>query len=224
MKTDLEIQRDVISELKYEPLINAAEIGVSVKKGIVTLSGMVDTYLKKITAENAAKRVEGVKAVAEDIEVKYTASLTKNDTEIAEAILKALKWHSALREEKIKVKVENGIVTLDGEVEWEFQKTSAVMQIETILGIKKIVNNIFIRSDNDIPKDLKQKIRAAFHRSATIDSENIAIEMKDHKVILTGKVRSLAEKNDAEAAAWKAQGVNDVENKLIVESDLINVL
>lgn len=221
MKTDSEIQKDVISELTYEPLINSAEIGVSVKNGIVTLSGSVDSYLKKITVENAAKRVEGVKAIAEDMLVKYTDSLIKSDTEVADAILKALKWHSALKEEKIKVQVENGVVTLEGQVEWEFQKRSAILQIENIVGIKKIKNNIMVKTASVAPKELKQKIKAALHRSATVDSENIHIDAIDHKVILTGKVRSLAEKNDAEDAVWQAQGINIVENKLIVESESV---
>ena len=174
MKTDIEIQKDVLDELKWEPYLSATEIGVAVKNGIVTLSGTVNSYLKKTRAEKAAKRVSGVKAVAEDIEVKYADSLLKNDTEIAETILNALKWHSAINEEKIKVKVENGIVTLDGEVDWEFQRNSAVMQIENLIGVKRIVNNITIKS-GIVPKELKQKVNSAFHRSATIDSEKINI-------------------------------------------------
>src|ERR1700739_2610509 len=122
MKTDTQIQKDVMDELKWEPVLDATEIGVAVKNGIVTLTGTVNTYAKKSAAENAAKRVVGVKAVAEDIEVQISMAHKKNDTEIAEAILNALKWHSAIMEDKIKVKVENGWVTLEGEVEWEFQK------------------------------------------------------------------------------------------------------
>ena len=193
MKTDIEIQKDVLDELKWEPYLNATEIGVAVKNGIVTLSGTVNSYLKKTRAEKAAKRVSGVKAVAEDIEVKYADSLLKNDTEIAETILSALKWHSAINEEKIKVKVEDGVVTLDGEVDWEFQRNSAVMQIENLIGVKRIVNNITIKS-GIVPKELKQKVNSAFHRSATIDAEKINIEVTGSKVILTGKVRSWAEK------------------------------
>lgn len=219
MKTDIEIQKDVLDELKWEPYLNATEIGVAVKNGIVTLSGTVNSYLKKTRAEKAAKRVSGVKAVAEDIEVKYADSLLKNDTEIAETILSALKWHSAINEEKIKVKVEDGIVTLDGEVDWEFQRNSAVMQIENLIGVKRIVNNITIKS-GIVPKELKQKVNSAFHRSATIDAEKINIEVTGSKVILTGKVRSWAEKNDAENAVWSAQGVNKVENNLEIDMEV----
>ena len=219
MKTDIEIQKDVLDELKWEPYLSATEIGVAVKNGIVTLSGTVNSYLKKTRAEKAAKRVSGVKAVAEDIEVKYADSLLKNDTEIAETILNALKWHSAINEEKIKVKVEDGIVTLDGEVDWDFQRNSAVMQIENLIGVKRIVNNITIKS-GIVPKELKQKVNSAFHRSATIDSEKINIEVAGSKVTLTGKVRSWAEKNDAENAVWAAQGVNKVENNLEIDMEV----
>lgn len=219
MKTDIEIQKDVLDELKWEPYLNATEIGVAVKNSIVTLSGTVNSYLKKTRAEKAAKRVSGVKAVAEDIEVKYADSLLKNDTEIAETILSALKWHSAINEEKIKVKVEDGVVTLDGEVDWEFQRNSAVMQIENLIGVKRIVNNITIKS-GIVPKELKQKVNSAFHRSATIDAEKINIEVTGSKVVLTGKVRSWAEKNDAENAVWAAQGVNKVENNLEIDMEV----
>ncbi len=219
MKTDIEIQKDVLDELKWEPYLNATEIGVAVKNGIVTLSGTVNSYLKKTRAEKAAKRVSGVKAVAEDIEVKYADSLLKNDTEIAETILSALKCHSAINEEKIKVKVEDGVVTLDGEVDWEFQRNSAVMQIENLIGVKRIVNNITIKS-GIVPKELKQKVNSAFHRSATIDAEKINIEVTGSKVVLTGKVRSWAEKNDAENAVWAAQGVNKVENNLEIDMEV----
>jgi osmotically-inducible protein OsmY len=219
MKTDIEIQKDVLDELKWEPYLNSTEIGVAVKNGIVTLSGTVNSYLKKTRAEKAAKRVAGVKAVAEDIEVKYSDSLLKNDTEVAEAILTALKWHSAINEEKIKVKVEDGVVTLDGEVDWEFQRNSAVMQIENLIGVKRIVNNVTIKT-GILPKELKQKVNSAFHRSATIDSEKINIEVLGSKVVLTGKVRSWAEKNDAENAVWAAQGVNKVENNLEIDMEV----
>lgn len=219
MKTDLEIQKDVLSELKWEPFITASEIGVAVKNGVVTLSGTVDSYLKKVTAEKAAKRVGGVKAVAEDIVVKTSGALIKNDTQIAEAALNALKWNSAVNEEKIKMKVEDGVVTLDGEVDWEFQKISAQKQIEDLIGVKRIINNVTIKSS--IPAtDLKLKISNAFHRSATLDSEKIQIETTGSKVILKGTVRSWAEKNDAEKAVWSAPGVNKVDNQLEIKSEV----
>jgi osmotically-inducible protein OsmY len=218
MKTDFEIQKDVLEELKWEPFLKASEIGVAVKNGVVTLSGTVDSYLKKSGAEKAAKRVAGVKAVAEDIEIKYGNSFVKNDTELAETILNSLKWHSALNEEKIKIKVENGIVTLDGEVEWEFQRNSAAMQIENLVGVKKIINNISIKPAI-VSKELKQKVTAAFHRNASLDADKISIEVKGNLVVLTGKVRSWAERSDAESAVWSAPGVNMIENKIKVETE-----
>jgi osmotically-inducible protein OsmY len=219
MKTDLEIQRDVIDELKWEPLLNAAEVGVSVKNGIVTLSGTVDRYLKKTAAEKAAQRVAGVKAVAEDIVVKLAADFKKTDAEIATAVLDALKWHSAIQEHRLKVKVEDGIVTLEGEVDWEFQKNSAKLMAENLAGVKGIVNKIKI-----VPvasaKDVRQKLNAAFHRNAALDADRIKIETIGSKVILTGKVRTWAERKDAERAAWYTPGISEVENKIEIDTEI----
>lgn len=219
MKTDAEIQKDVMEELRWEPLLNASEIGVAVKNGIVTLSGTVDTYGKKVAAEDAAKSVAGVKAVAEDIEVRLSAFGSRNDTEIAQAVMNALKWHSAVQEDKIKIKVEGGWVTLEGEVEWEFQKSAARTMVENLTGVVGIINNIKIQP-SVVATDIKRKINAAFHRSATVDSEKINLEVVGSKVILKGKVRSYAEKKDAENAAWLAPGVDKVENKLEIDTEV----
>jgi osmotically-inducible protein OsmY len=216
MNTDMLIQKDVMDEIKWEPALNASEIGVTVKNGIVTLSGQVDSFYKKTAAENAAKRVVGVKAVAEDIQVGISPSFKKTDTEIAEAVLNALKWHAAVQEEKIKIKVEDGIVRLEGEVEWEFQRSTAKSAIEYISGVRAVINSITLK-----PKvtaaDIQQKINAAFVRSATIDAGKVAAEVNGDKVTLRGTVRSLAEKNDAETAAWNAPGVSYVDSRIEIE-------
>lgn len=219
-KPDAEIQKDVMAELRWEPLLNASEIGVSVKNAVVTLSGTVNSYLKKTAAEKAARRVSGVKAVAEDIEVKFGDSLVKNDTEIAEIILNNLKWSSAINEEKVKVKVDNGVVTLDGEVSWNYERDYMESEIGGLQGVKRVVNNINIKP-GILPKDLNQKIKSAFERSASFDADKIRVAVSGHTVTLSGKVRSWAEKNDAENVVWAASGVTKVENNLEIDNAVL---
>jgi osmotically-inducible protein OsmY len=221
MKTDIEIQKDVMDELKWEPLLNASEIGVAVKNGIVTLSGTVDTYGKKIAAENAAKGVLGVKAVAEDIEVKLSFIKKKNDTEVAEAVLNAFRWHASVPDDKIKIKAENGWVTLEGEVDFVYQKDAAKNIVENLTGVEGVSDFITVKpvvTTNDI----REQIASAFYRSATIDSKRIGIEIRGNKAILSGKVHSWTEKNDAEIAASKARGITSVENKLVVDTGVLS--
>lgn len=216
MKTDSQIQSDVMDELKWEPFLNSSEIGVAVKNGVVTLSGIVDSYSKKLAAEKAVKRINGVKAVAEDIQVGDSPLFHKTDTEIAEAVLNALKWHTAVKEDKIKIKVEDGNVKLEGEVEWEYQRVAAKTAIQYLSGVRSITNLITVKPSIKA-EDIKQKISSAFHRSANVDSGKIRAEVEGNKVILRGKVRSFTEKEDAEDAAWSAPGVLHVESQLIVE-------
>ena len=216
MKSDIQIQKDVIAELKWEPIVMASEIGVAVKKGIVTLSGQVDTYAEKLAAERAAKRVSGVKIVAEDIQLGASHSYRKTDAEIAEAVLNALKWHSGVQDEKIKIKVEDGIVRLEGVADWEYQRKNAGMAIENLTGVRSVINLITVK-----PKvssfDIQQKISSAFHRNVTLDAARISVDVTGSKAILRGKVRSFAEKEDAERTAWLAPGISSVESKLEVE-------
>lgn len=216
MKSDSQIQKDVMEEIKWHPHLNASEIGVAVKNGIVTLSGQVDTYSKKVAAEKAAKKIAGVKAVVVEIHVGISPGFQKTDAEIAEAVLNALRWHTAVQEEKIKIKVEDGNVKLEGEVDWEYQRNNARSAVENLNGVRSVVNLISVKPAIT-PADIQQKINAAFLRSATIDAGKIAAEISGSKVILRGNVRSFAEKEDAEMAAWSAPGVTSVVSELEIK-------
>jgi osmotically-inducible protein OsmY len=219
MRTDLEIQQDVMNELKWQPFLTAANIGVAVKNGIVTLSGMADTYSQKLAAERAVKKVLGVRAIAEDIQIGVSPVDKRTDTEIAQAAVTALYWHSAVPEDKVTVKVEDGIVTLDGTVEWDYQRHSALQAVSHLTGVRNIINQITVKP-NKLAQDVQAKITAALHRSATVDAEKIKVEIDGSKVILRGMVRSFAEKEDVEEAAGYAPGVSKVESYLYVESQL----
>ena len=216
MRADSQIQKDVMDELKWSPYLNSSEIGVAVKNGIVTLSGITDTYSKKLAAERAAKRIAGVKAVAMDIQVGISPTFRKTDAEIAAAVMNALKWRSDVQEDKIQVKVEDGAVKLEGEVEWEFQRATATKAVENLNGVQSVINMVRVRP-RTTPADIMQKINSAFHRSATIDAGKIRADVMGSKVILKGMVRSLAEKEDAERAAWFAPGIVSVDNQLQIE-------
>lgn len=216
MKTDLQIQKDVMDELKWQPVLEAAEIGVAVKHGIVTLSGQVDSYLKKKVAEKTVRKVDGVKAVAEDIIVGVSPHNKRTDAEIAQAVLNALQWHSGVQDQKIKINVEDGIVRLEGEAEWEYQRSNAKSAIEHLQGVRAVINAIMLKP-RVMAADVKQQINAAFRRNAVIDAATINVTIINSKVVLNGTVRSFAEKQDAEKAVWNAPGVSSVENNLEIE-------
>lgn len=216
MKTDFEIKDDVLDELAWQPNIDETQIGVIVENGVVTLSGVVNSYAKKLDAEKAAKRVEGVKAVALDIEVKYGTDFKKTDKEIAKAIVDAFDWNALVPEDDIMVKVENGWVYLTGEVQWAYQMNAAKNAAEKLLGVKGVSNLITLKN-NIKPTEVKDRIKKAFQRMANLDADNIILETHDHTVTLRGKVHSIKEKEDAEAAAYNAPGVYDVKNELKVE-------
>lgn len=218
MKSDVQILHDVLDQLVWEPDITATDINVTVKNGIVTLSGLVNTYSQKITAEEAVKKIAGVRAVAEEIQVRVSPAYKKTDSEIAEAVLFALKWNSHIPEGNIKIMVQEGVVTLEGEVEWDFQRTAARNAIKNLAGVRWINNNIEVKPIIE-PNDIKQKITAAFMRSASIDAKKIGIETQGSRIVLKGKVRSIAEREDAENAAWSAPGVTSVKNELVVEEE-----
>ena len=216
MKTDSQIKLDVQDELDWEPSIDETKIGVAVDGGVVTLSGEVSSYVKKMAAEKAAKGVQGVKAVAEDIVVKYPSSLDKSDTEIAKAALNALKWHASIPNDTVMVKVENGSVYLSGEVKWSYQKDSAKNAVKDLSGVRGVINSISIKQDVK-PFEVKEKIQKAFERSAEVDAKGIVVTTDGHTVTLSGKVHSIKEKEDAEKAAFRAPSVWEVKNKLRVQ-------
>ena len=222
MKTNDELQKDVMAEIKWEPQLHNVhtQIGVSAHDGVITLSGIVDTYSKKLAAERAAQRVHGVKVVACDIEVKAGKLGKKTDTEIAEAVRNALRWNTAVNEDKIEVKVDNGWVYLDGEVEWKYQKTTAQSSVENLAGVRGVTNNISIKPSAIDTKDIKSKIAAAFHRHATLDSNAIRLEASGSKVTLKGTVISWAEKEEAERVAWSSPGVLTVDNQIEIDTEI----
>jgi len=218
-RTDEEIQADVLEELKWDSRVQPNEIGIMVKDGIVTLMGWVDSYWKKIAAEEAARRVRGVKAIANDIEVRLPGSAERTDTDLAKAVLNALRWEAAIPADKLEVTVSQGWVTLKGEVEYGFQKRLAERVVERLSGVKGVTNLITVKP-HVMPTDLKQSIERALVHNAEIDARNITVEVEGSKVILRGTVRSYAEKKAAAETAWSAPGVTEVENRIVVSPPL----
>jgi osmotically-inducible protein OsmY len=216
IRADDQIQKDVLDELEWDARVRPNEVGVIVKDGVVTLTGWVDSFVKKWAAEEAAHRVPGVVAVANDIEVRLPASAERTDADIATAAVHALEWDASVPAEKIKVTVSNGWVTLEGEVESQHQKEDAERAVRRLTGVKGVTNWITVKPSSPPPSELKQKIEQALLRSVEIDAERITVGVEGSKVILNGTVRSWAERQEAERAAWSAPGVASVDNRLVV--------
>jgi osmotically-inducible protein OsmY len=217
VQTDEQLQQEVLHELKYDARVRPNEIGVAVKDGVVTLSGFVDSYLKRWAAEEAAHRVNGVRAVANDIEVKLPSSAERTDADIAAAVTQALEWDAALDIDDLDVTVSKGWVTLKGEVEWGFERSDAERVARRITGVRGISNLITVRPRKQpSPDEMKRTIESALVRSAETDAKRINVEVHGSKVILTGTVHAWAEKMEAERAAWSAPGVASVENRIVV--------
>lgn len=213
--TDRELQQHVESALEWDPSVDASKVGVTATTGVVTLRGDVRTYTEKATAERVALRVYGVKAVANDIEVRFNGGLARTDTEIAQAAVNALTWNTMVPKDRVDITVSNGLVSLKGTVDWQYQKDAAARTVRDLTGVRGVANNIIV-----VPhvktEDVRAKIEAAFKRSAEIDARRVNVNVLDGKVTLSGNVHSWAEREEARRAAWAAPGVTFVDDRLAI--------
>jgi osmotically-inducible protein OsmY len=216
MKTDLELQKDVMEELHWHSALKSSNIGVAVDKGIVTLSGSVANYVQKRDAENIVLGVEGVKAVADNLEITLHPSNVRSDTEIARAAVATIHWHSLVPKEQIRLRVTDGWITAEGEVDWLFEKNAVTNSLANLPGVKGVTNEVTIRPRVENTQ-IKKEIKAAFERNALIDANHVHVEHEGDTVILTGTVRSYAERIEAGNAAAHAPGVAKVDNRLEVK-------
>lgn len=217
MRVDNDIRRDVEDELRWDPDIDPTDIAVTVHNGVVTLAGFVRSYMQKLQAEAAAKRVAGVLAVANDLEVRVPEIDERPDPEIARDAVSRIKAELPYSWEKIRVVVKNGWLTLEGEVEWNYQRQRAEETVRRVRGIKGVSNSVAVKP-HVAPVEIKRKIEEALRRAAEIDSSRITVETVGSEVILRGTVRSWAEREEAEKAAWAAPGVTEVDNRIIISA------
>lgn len=215
MKSDEQLQSDVLAELAWDPAVNAGSIAVKAERGVVTLSGAVDTYLQKHAAEAAVRRVGGTRGLAVELEVRLAPEHLRSDSEIAQAAVHALSWHSLVPDDSVKVEVEDGWITLTGEVDWGFQSANAEQCVHALMGVRGITNRIRLRQRAD-PEQLRLEIASAFTRHAQREASHIRIEVDGGVVTLSGKVNSLSEHAAAIGVAYSARGVTRVIDKLQV--------
>jgi osmotically-inducible protein OsmY len=213
--TDKDLKQHVQNALDYEPGVDASDIGVSVDDGVVTLRGNVASYREKIAAERVALRVYGAKAIANDLVVRLVSDYQRTDTEIAQAAVNALKWHTAVPDDRVSITVKDGWIALAGTLDWQYQKDAAARAVRDLTGVKGVTSDIRVQSRVKTI-DVRDKIEAAFKRSAEIDARRINVTAQDGTVILSGNVHSWAERQEAEQAAWAAPGVSLVEDRLAV--------
>jgi osmotically-inducible protein OsmY len=215
--SDRGLHRDIVKELRWEPSLRSGDITVSVRNGIVTLGGFVTSYAEECKAEQVAGRVKGVRAVANDVDVKLPLSSTRPDSEITRAALDALEWHVSVPQYRVKLKVEKGWLTLQGNVEWYFQKKAAETAVRYLMGLKGLTNRVSVQSSPAL-SDVTDRIKETLQRAADVYADQITVELKGSKVILRGTVRSYIEMRRAERAVRNAPGITDVGNLLTVRS------
>jgi osmotically-inducible protein OsmY len=220
--TDKDIQKDITDELAWEPSLRNDDIAVGVREGVVTLGGFVDSYGDKSKAERVAGRVKGVKAVADELEVKLPTGSERADPDVARAALDALQWNISVPHDRIQVKVEKGWLTLEGQVDWYYQKQAAERAVRYLRGVRGVFNLITL-SARTTPRDVKKRIKDALHRGVEFDAERITVEVEGSKAILEGTVRSYAEMKDAARAARNAPGITEVDNRLAITSAFASV-
>jgi osmotically-inducible protein OsmY len=215
MRATEELQADVIEELAWDPEVDSSKIGVTTsKEGSITLTGSVDSYVHKHAAERIVMRVQGVHAVVNELDVLIAPKARKDDSSLADAAVRAVRWHSSVPD-SIQASVSDGWLKLEGEVEWDYQRRAAYNAVRALEGVRGVTNNIIVRPKAS-PFEIKQKIGAAFRRSAQLDADHVQVTAEGGKVTLRGSVMSLAERKEAERTAWSAQGVTSVDNRLTV--------
>jgi len=216
MKSDAQLKTDVMAELDWDPAINATQVGVAVRDGVVTLTGHIDTFAEKHAIERAVQRVRGVRAVAIELDVKLAPSHHRSDGEIAEAARSALAWHALVPAERLRVQVESGWVTLSGDVDWNYQRAVAEKTVRHLTGVVGVSNRITLK-EQPTPSDVSQRIHDALARHAQREADHIEVRVSGSTVTLHGQVDSWAEHAAAQGAAWSAPGITKVVNDLLVK-------